>query len=504
MALILVVLLPAGLFVASAVRLQADRQMVLEHQLAGLRQQTLTAAETPLAAWLDGQAAQLDQALARVALSTHELRQLVRNTPAARQVLVMDAQGQRLFPPPNEPLTGQEESFLERTRLLWRDHGILYPSAAEGQPPDRGWYTWYWGDEMNLIRWVMRENGDRIGMELEPARVAADLIGQLSGTAPGEALIRLRNERGQVLFQWGAMLPAPLPAPAAVQPLQPPLSAWRLEYLEPPQPGLAATPLWLLSLVAAGCLVMLTLAGYLYRAHRHEIAIAGQRVSFVNQVSHELKTPLTNIRMYSELLERELPDDETRARGYLAVVTAESERLSRLIANVLSFARAERSKLEVSPRPGSINQVVTDVLEAFAPILAEAGIDVQWQPGAGETAAIDSDAIGQILNNLVGNVEKYAAAGGLLSIRVSRSEDLLTLDVADRGPGVPAGQEESIFEAFYRVDDRLSGAASGTGIGLSVARELARLHGGDLCLVPAEAGACFRLTLHAPLLEAGA
>lgn len=503
-ALLLVIVIPAALFVASAVQMNADSRMVLAHRLAELRQDALQGVQRDLQTWLDDSARALDEKLQQVPLTTEALRQLVRTSPRVRQALRMSEQGERLFPSPDQPNTEQEARFLARTADLWRQQGILYPAAAEGSLPEAGWYTWYWGEEMNLIRWRRREDGSVLGVELEPARLAADIIAASGNGAPAGALLRIRNEKGEVLYQWGTDEPD-LSAPAvAVQPLQPPLASWRLEYVDVAAPVGAGTPPWVIGAVSVATLLMIALAGYLYRAQRREMQIAGQRVSFVNQVSHELKTPLTNLRMYSELLERELPEDEEKPRRYLAVIQSEAERLSRLISNVLSFARSERSTLEITTRPADIGDVVRAVVASFRPALEQAGIRVEMDLPSAEQAAIDADAIGQVLNNLLGNVEKYAAGGGHVAIAVRRAGDALEVRVQDRGPGVPETYQEQVFEAFYRVDNRLSGAAAGTGIGLSVARELARLHGGDLRLEPVPEGACFLLTLHAPLIGAAA
>jgi signal transduction histidine kinase len=108
---------------------------------------------------------------------------------------------------------------------------------------------------------------------------------------------------------------------------------------------------------------------------------------------------------------------------------------------------------------------------------------------------LDPDVLGQILANLLGNVEKYAAAGGRVDLASTQAGDRTTLRVSDRGPGVPSGDRERIFEPFIRLGDGPSEGASGTGIGLTISRELARLHGGDLSLEPSAAGAVFRLEL---------
>jgi len=100
----------------------------------------------------------------------------------------------------------------------------------------------------------------------------------------------------------------------------------------------------------------------------------------------------------------------------------------------------------------------------------------------------------QILVNLFSNVEKYAASGGVLQVASSQTGETTTITVSDGGPGIPARQHEAIFQPFYRSSDRLVDVA-GTGIGLSIARELAQLHGGDVRLVDSETGACFEVTL---------
>ncbi|MEZ5302155.1 MAG: ATP-binding protein [Verrucomicrobiales bacterium] len=113
-------------------------------------------------------------------------------------------------------------------------------------------------------------------------------------------------------------------------------------------------------------------------------------------------------------------------------------------------------------------------------------------------AQIDADAIEQILGNLIGNAEKYAARGEI-RVRAQQDGDTLVLRVEDDGPGIPPDKAEAIFLPFERLSDQVTEGVSGAGIGLPIARELARLHGGDLRLVPGKSGAIFEAKLHAPL-----
>jgi signal transduction histidine kinase len=180
------------------------------------------------------------------------------------------------------------------------------------------------------------------------------------------------------------------------------------------------------------------------------------------------------------------------------VICAESRRLSRLIANVLSLARQQKGKLAVRPAPAVPDRVVAEVIEQFRPGLERAGIGIAFEASAAEPVMIDADALGQILGNLVGNVEKYAAAGKRLEITTRLEDGKLAVIVADRGPGIPPAAARRVFEPFVRLSESVREGVSGTGIGLTIARELALLHGGDLALEPAETGTRFRLTLAAP------
>jgi signal transduction histidine kinase len=247
-------------------------------------------------------------------------------------------------------------------------------------------------------------------------------------------------------------------------------------------------------LVVVG-VVLTGLAVFFYRESSRELREARSRVRFVNQVSHELRTPLTNIRLYAELLEGRIGDGDVEARRKLEVIVAESERLSRLIGNVLTFARQGRGELALHPRPGSLDEVVGDVVEQFRPALAARGVTVEQALDAKGAVLLDRDAVEQIVGNLLSNVEKYAPRSGPLEIRSHREAGRTLLQVADRGPGIPQVSTEAVFRPFVRLSNRLTEGVSGTGIGLAIARDLARLQGGELRLVPSERGACFELEL---------
>jgi signal transduction histidine kinase len=306
----------------------------------------------------------------------------------------------------------------------------------------------------------------------------------------------LLDSRDRLLYQWGDRGLDAAEQPRVELALKAPLAAWRLRHYHPdePGPGAAVTLVGVAAFLAVAGVVA-GLSVYFYRESTRESREAAARVRFVNQVSHELRTPLTNIRLYAELLEQRLGEDDQRSREQLGVIVAECHRLSRLIGNVLTFARHRRGRLKLRPVRAVIDDTVAEVVRQFRPALAGRGVEVVFSAGAPEAFAFDRDAVEQVLGNLLSNVEKYAASGGAVELVTRQLAERVEVRVADQGPGIPATKADTVFEPFTRLSDRLSDGVAGTGIGLSISREIARLHGGDLRLQASEKGACFVLEL---------
>ncbi len=251
--------------------------------------------------------------------------------------------------------------------------------------------------------------------------------------------------------------------------------------------------------LAGGIAGLLMLAGiFLHIQQGRALKLAEERVSFVNRVSHELGTPLTNILLNLDLAQRMLDGRPAESKRGLGLVGEEVQRLGRLVANVLTFSRGERKTLELSPRPCVPDEAIGGVLGQFQPSLDRRRIRVEWRRGADGPALLDADALAQIVGNLISNVEKYAASGGWLGLESRLDGECLRVTVADRGPGIPPRYRRRIFEAFERVHDGVNEGASGTGLGLSIARDLARRMGGELALLPSAPGSVFEVKLPAP------
>jgi signal transduction histidine kinase len=222
--------------------------------------------------------------------------------------------------------------------------------------------------------------------------------------------------------------------------------------------------------------------GLLLRQARRSEQEAVQKTSFVANVSHEFKTPLTTIRLYSELLEQGRVRDTKQGGDYLRTIGRETERLARLVNNALDFSRLEQGQKKYARERVELAGELTRLLETHAPRVAEAGLALKRaMPAEPISVTTDRDAVEQIVLNLVDNACKYADTGGEVVVSAAAlTGGGAEVRVADRGPGVPADQRERIFEKFHRVNDALTAEKTGAGLGLSIARQLARGLGGDL------------------------
>ncbi len=525
-----IVLVPLAIVGWLGMRLAGQQAERADERLAEVMRANLRGFDAEIGALLDERRRAVRSALDGIPIDAETLRAETRRLPAVSQLFAVDRAGQLLHPSLMDRLPAAEEDFLQRTREIWTRR--LLPGRATARTPDArgsvagtpaadeaaagatadapssGWYPWFWGGGLRLIYWWQDGDGRIVGAELDRVRLLSDVVAVLPETDPLEpgrepGRVRLVDAQGGVLYQWGAYRPADGEWPRVRLPLSHPLAAWTLEVFAADSDGggWRGALLGLLPGVGGLAVLVVGLAFYFYRESSREMREAARRVTFVNQVSHELKTPLTNIRMYAELLEDEV---DGAARRHLGVIVSESQRLSRLILNILTFSRHERRELKLRRRTGVVDDAVGALLEQFRPSLDTLGIELKLSPGAGEPVSFDADAVQQIVANLLSNVEKYAAAGGRVDVATEQAGDEVVITVRDRGPGVAEPDRERIFEPFYRPSNALSDGVTGTGIGLAIARDLARLHGGDLVLTPAEAGACFRLTLNCPPSPAAA
>ena len=251
----------------------------------------------------------------------------------------------------------------------------------------------------------------------------------------------------------------------------------------------------------AAILVLVLCGGFylMYRLGAGQIDLTRQQQDFVSAVSHELKTPLTSIRMYAEML-REGWAGEEKKKSYYDYIHDESERLSRLIANVLQLARMTRNDLRVELTPMSVAELMDGIRSKVSSQIERSGFGLNLDcpdPAGQAVIRVDPDYFTQILINLVDNAVKFSAKAQTRAIdigcRLTRN-GRVQFRVRDYGPGVPRDQMKKIFKLFYRSENELTRETVGTGIGLSLVHQLALAMEGRVEVVNREPGAEFRVS----------
>jgi len=238
----------------------------------------------------------------------------------------------------------------------------------------------------------------------------------------------------------------------------------------------------------------------LWHNARAQLQLARKKDDFISAVSHELRTPLTSIRMYSEMLEKNWVKSKDKVSEYYKNMRAESERLSRLIENVLDFSRIQRGRKKYAFNLGDMNACIADVVEMMRPYATQNGFSIETQLGELGQTAFDSDAVTQIVVNLLDNAVKYArnAEDKAITVRTKSDGQFILIEVEDHGPGVPHRQRKKIFEEFYRLGAEATRETTGTGLGLALVKKFAQAHNGFVEILGARpSGAIFRVGLAA-------
>jgi len=242
-----------------------------------------------------------------------------------------------------------------------------------------------------------------------------------------------------------------------------------------------------------------------YSIGAKQIDLAKERSDFVSAVSHELRTPLTSIRMYSEMLREDWVQDETKKRSYYEFIFSESERLSRLISNILQLSKLSNSQEKVEFKQGTPMELLGLIKARVESQVVQQGFELTLsEQNDSVLVEFNEDGLVQIFVNLIDNALKFSGKEARKELQLGyRIVDSSNVEfyVRDFGPGVPQAQLKRIFELFYRGQDELTRTTPGTGIGLALVRELARQMNGSVTVVNREPGAEFILRLPVVSIE---
>jgi phosphoserine phosphatase RsbU/P len=219
----------------------------------------------------------------------------------------------------------------------------------------------------------------------------------------------------------------------------------------------------------------------LEKANARLLELDRLKSDFLSTVSHELRTPLTSIRSFSEILMRYDVDDVEKCRKFVGIINDEAERLTRMINDLLDLSKIEAGRLELFSGPLELEPVFARSIDTSQPLFAEKGIKViSTIEGSLPRVYADADRLHQVLTNLLANAVKFSPAGGTIRLSGTMKEGFALISVADEGPGIPPDRLERIFERFHQVRDPQQSHPLGTGLGLTISREIVEKMGGEI------------------------
>ena len=417
---------------------------------------------------------------------------LLADTPLIARLALFDRAGLAVYPsggpPPGLALTGSLEDLAQ---TVWRAGGKAHRVV----------------DDDLVVACLVRSGGRPAFLAvlaLDPVVLRRDVLAPALG-GPEVPLLTVTDHHDRPVFQRSSSGPAEV---LATVPLSEALPAWRLALHQPAgvSPQAAVDRQIVLFAIAFGLLLVVIAAGLLatYRLVRRETETARLKAEFVANVSHDLKTPLALIRVFGETLEMGRVSDEATRHDYYRVITRESERLSRLIENVLDFSRIEGGRRTYALVPVSVEPLVRDTVESFAHVLAQEGfkVDVAVQSELPDVP-MDVDAVTQALANLIDNASKYSESRKVLTVEAALRDGGVSLTVGDEGIGIPHEEQRRIFDKFYRVGRSETQSRRGSGVGLALVRHVAQAHGGRVS-VESQPGEGSRFTIWLPCAPAAA
>ena len=469
--------------------------------------------------------------------------------PLIRNVFIFHPREGLLYPRRSRAATGEERQFInrfnplmtgdlsfERNRPADREEntafaktvlpGSLYALSRQSVPAisekkntapgsaqrtaaalgKSGWIPWFSDNQLYVLGWVQPDPEDMIyGIELEMMVLLSRLMTDIPGNSrPGTALVVVDGNGSTIHHTGPLQLDHDLRTQDAVakMDISGRLPHWSVCVFTDDSALSESDTFLVIALILVGILITaIVCAGVLItRMTLAQSRDARQKTSFVAAVSHELKTPLTSIRMYAELLLSKRVSNPAKQQAYLEVMVAESERLTRLINNVLDFGKLEQGRKKYRTSEFDMGRFLVECIRTNRIRLKKAGFELIAQiPDQAFPVKTDRDAMAQAFLNLMDNAIKYAGSGRFLKIILDRTSHDVQIKIQDDGPGIDPDLREKIFNKFFRADNSLTTSKPGSGLGLSITRRMLRDLGGDIVMDTAlarGAGFIIRIPIH--------
>ena len=390
--------------------------------------------------------------------------------------------------------------YNEKKASAGNDGGDIYADKTFAEKT--GWIPWFSENRLFILGWVQKhENGPVYGVELELMTLLSRLVVDFPELPEKNVALVLMDGNAHFLHQSGSLVLKTDEEPVTSITLSALLPHWKIGIFVDKKGLVSTRGFFYLSIILLGIFIAAILSGgaMLTRHTLKNMEDARQKTSFVSSVSHELKTPLTSIRMYAELLQSKRIKNAGKTERYLSVIVSESQRLTRLINNVLDFGKLEQGTKKYQIASFDLALLLNQIIDAQSIRIQDSGVEIM-RCFAGKVFMVNSDpdALGQVILNLLDNALKYASEGGFIKFVIKKDgtgleDSFFLLKIYDKGPGIPKEQRSAIFEKFHRVDNSLTSKHPGSGLGLSIARKILRDLEGDLFLDEpgVESGCCF-------------
>ena len=360
---------------------------------------------------------------------------------------------------------------------------VLGGPAIGGEPSAIGYAVKYAEHHAPIAAYGVRTCADAVGPVLIRDVVAhrALLPASVSGAASNDSVIALqvRDAHGRTVFESGAAAASPYSAEAPLVQaggltVRATIRPRALELLALGALPQSHVPLLVGLLTLTAAMIVVTVLQL-----RRDQELSRLRADFISSVSHELRTPLSQILLFAETLNLGRVRSEEERRTAANVIVQEGRRLMHLVENILHFSRAERQMTRLGPEPLDLNQAVRSIVDDWTPLANTPDVNIATAFAPDVHVVADRGALKQIVINLLDNAVKYGPAGQTVTIGTSAVDHRARLWVEDEGEGIPPRERERVWSPFYRLDRHANSSVAGSGIGLYVVRELARLHGGD-------------------------
>jgi two-component system, OmpR family, phosphate regulon sensor histidine kinase PhoR len=432
-------------------------------------------------------------------MSDLHLRELIKATgAAATSVFVLDDH-LRLVP------DGSVSTRLGRSGIAFRDKFLarILPELPLGKQPvgKRGHVYRTWDGRPYLFSFMKRVVGERtfyVVIEDNLVHLVDKVFPQyFSAASSSKRIYQVLDEKGALIY--GLPFAAIGAGPAQETRFVSTVDGWvlRVTQKDMTDPGLERRQLIDSLLIGGAVTVILGGLTFLGLAIRRERRLNELKSEFISNVSHELKTPLSIISMFGEMLAEGRTKSPEQAHEYAEIIWRESVRLGRLIDNVLDFAKIERGMGVYEFADADLGEVIERVVVVSSRRVSAAEMTLEVDIEAElPVLHIDASALTLAVLNLIDNAIKYASEGKRIALGVRRVGDRIIVTVRDWGPGIDPEEHERIFDRFYRARAIRLKPIRGSGIGLALVQHIARAHRGDASVISApEHGATFRIWL---------